>query len=85
MSPEKMTQAWNPDKEPGEAVSRGGRTEPGGGGTQTSAANSLNCTEFGFRVYTRLDRIIPNTCTFSSVLPRPGKSDLEMRGLSFRR
>lgn len=30
MSPEKMTQAWNPDKEPGEAVSRGGRTERGG-------------------------------------------------------
>lgn len=26
-----MTQAWNPDKEPGEAVSRGGRTERGGG------------------------------------------------------
>lgn len=55
MSPEKMTQAWNPDKEPGEAVSKGGRTE--WGEIQTSAANSLNCTEFGFRVYNRLEHI----------------------------
>lgn len=54
------------------------------GEIQTSAANSLNCTEFGFRVYNRLEHIVPNTSTFSSVLPRPGKNDLEMWGLSFR-